>query len=128
MSRINTKVDHTVYLGQGGIGDKLIIGTAGYIQPTAAGAAGVVSDVAGAKIVNHGTVFGGSNGMVAGGVGIDLQASGTIINSGSVNGGFGGYARGGDGVDLGSDSVLINRGVVAGGGGYSDGIGVLMTA
>jgi hypothetical protein len=82
MSRIHGEVNHTVYLGQGRIGDKLVIGTAGSIYPSKPGAAGVVSDVTGGKIVNHGFVNGGSFGSVAGGVGIELQASGTVSNAG----------------------------------------------
>src|ERR1700735_2935191 len=111
MSRINKHVGHTVYLGQGGIGDKLVIGTAGDIYPSNAGP-GVVSDVSGGKIINHGTVtggFGGSQGAAVGGTGIELEAKGTVSNSGTVTGGYGAqYFVGGVGIDLAAGGQVTN--------------------
>jgi hypothetical protein len=121
MSRINGKVNHTVYLGQGHIGDKLVIGKAGYIYPTTPGAAGVVSDVTGGQVINHGAVIGGSHGQVVGGTGIELQAQGTVTNSGGITGGYGGkYSAGGVGINLAAGGAITNSGGIFGGtGGYS---------
>jgi hypothetical protein len=116
MSRINTIVQHTVYLGQGRIGDKLVIGTSGGVYPTQSGygANAIVSDVSGAKIINSGMVVGGYGSQaIVGGIGVDLQAQGTLNNHGSITGGLGSYgtysvnmgqtydgSNGGVGVDL----------------------------
>ena len=138
MSRINTILHHTVYLGQGGIGDTLVITPSGGVQPTAAGGYGanaVVSDVAGGKVTNDGVVIGGyGGGTLGGGIGVDLQAEGTLINpQGLIDGGngYGGYQHlvsyknGGIGVNLQAGGAINNGGSINGGmAGYSGATGI----
>jgi hypothetical protein len=121
-THINGPVYHTVYLGQAGIGDHLIIGSTGSVYPAQAGANGVVSDVTGGKITNMGMVTGGMGATnTFSGIGIDLQAEGRVTNLGTIVGGSGGTSdyKGGVGVELATGGVITNYGHIAGGfGGY----------
>jgi hypothetical protein len=145
MSRISTTVTSTVYPGQGGIGDQVLITSSGTLAPSAYRVVGLVSDVAGAVIVNDGFIRAGYGGYyygsvyprtLPGGDGVDLTAPATLHNAGTIAGGdagfvtfgmifFGNYliGAGGDGVHSTSALALSNSGAIDAGVGVTVGYG-----
>ncbi len=126
-SRISKTVTHTVVLGSKHYASPLTVTATGVIRVESYdGAAGISGAQAGDKIVNHGSITAATGGYYennagAGGVGIDLSASGTIVNTGRVFGGYGGYtgdglstADGGNGIDA-AGGKIVNSGLVLGG-------------
>jgi hypothetical protein len=121
MSVINRTVHRTIQLGQGHIGDRLVIREDGAVLPIKAGADGVISDVAGGLIANSGLVMGGDGDpRAAGGVGVYLQAVGALVNQGVVTGGNVSLSaadtqNGGAGAVLSVGGRISNFGTIAGG-------------
>jgi hypothetical protein len=92
------------------------------VSPTTAGASGVVSNIAGNSLTNHGDIQGGagSTGSVGGGGGLGASfTAGMLTNTRSITGGAGGTGSttggaGGAGVLL-NGGTLITSGTVSGG-------------
>jgi autotransporter family porin len=129
-STISTTVTHTVYLGSDGYNSPLTITATGAVAPVAAGSIGVMSSIAGGRLINHGTISGaggyaGPDSSGPGGAGVDFTASGTVANAGTITGGRGGYGysggNGGAGVQTGAAVQISNTGTITGG----DGLGSL---
>jgi len=120
LTHISGNVTYTVYLGQGSVGSTLIVDTTGSITPTANGASGVVSDVTGGRLTNHGTISGSQFGSQAG-IGVDMMAAGTVANTGLITGGNSIYGAAGSGLNLLAGGLLTNAGTIEGG--YSTAIG-----
>jgi hypothetical protein len=109
VSHIDKTVTSSVYLGQNGISDTLVIGPTGRIVPTSYGAPGVVSD--------NGTIVGGTgaNGYAPGNGGAGVYVNNaTLINNGTITGGATGSTSGtyfhaspGYAVVIGADSTLV---------------------
>jgi hypothetical protein len=87
------------------------------VLPTAYGSNGVVSNVTGGVIINHGQVVAGYGGPVgvAGGIGVDLTARGMLTNTGLVAGGGAYNANGGVGLNIAAGAAISNSGTVEGG-------------
>ncbi len=103
-----------------------------------AGSGGAGVDMSGGRLVNHGSIRGGTSGTGDGyyitpgkaGDGVDLGGAGVLINDGVITGGIchaAGlkYGHSGNGVSLQAGARLTNAGNIAGGGQYYyGGIGV----
>ncbi len=127
MSAIKRTVHTTVYLGQNGIGKRLVIMPGGAVLPSAYGANAVVSNISGGVIINDGQVVAGYGGPVgiSGGIGVDLTAHGTLTNAGLVAGGGAYSANGGAGVNIAAavGATISNTGTIAGGDNLTAGFG-----
>jgi hypothetical protein len=128
----NDPITATIRLGSTAYpSSSLTITRTGAVAPTAAGAAGVVSDLAGDSLTNEGAIQGavgtaGSTGG-SGGAGANFNAAGTLTltNTGSIRGGAGGAGTtkggaGGTGVVI-DGGTLTTSGTIAGGAGGSGG-------
>jgi hypothetical protein len=126
---ISTTIDSTVTLGSAANPSPLTITSTGSVDPTRAGAIGMLSDVAGNLLTNNGAILGatGKTGTAGGngGAGLDVKLAATVSNSGEIGGGVGGTGStgaggvGGAGVDL-LAGTLTNTGTIFGGtGGHS---------
>ena len=128
-SRISNTVTSTVVLGGNLDPSPLTITATGVIDVTQPyGAAGITGAQAGDELINRGSVTAALGSSAtnlgiagAGGVGIDLTASGTIVSTGIVAGGAGGYAgsnnysgAGGNGIDA-AGGKIVNSGMIEGG-------------
>ena len=132
-SSISTTITSTVTLGSGGYLSPLTITNTGAIDPTNAGATGLVvpEGMTGASIDNQGRVAGATNPphSGSGGIGVDLE-SGTLTNGGTIDGGTGGPlvlsggrpsqvvafpGAGGAGANVVSGGSLVNDGIITGG-------------
>ena len=142
---ISTHVTSTVMLGSPAYGATLTVTNSGRVIPNAAnGSPGIIcpANVAAANLTNDGRIGGaGSGASGAGGIGVDLLASGTIRNDGLITGGNGllhGHTayghNGGAAVDLAQGGSVYNGGHIMGGAGGagslggSGGIGVSLDA
>ena len=157
MSKISGTVTTTVVLGSATYPSPLTIYAGGMVAPTAFGANGVYSDLAGNSLTtNVGSgIYGGSgangtNGVKGGvgGEGVDVRAGTTIANSGAIIGGAGGNGYSGSNNDYGGAGgyginfytrspggyTLTNFGKISGGAGGtgsdggSGGTGVYLSA
>jgi hypothetical protein len=119
---ISTTLTITVALGSTAHPSPLTITSTGRVSPTTAGASGVVSNIAGNSLTNHGDIQGGagSTGSVGGGGGLGASfTAGMLTNTRSITGGAGGTGSttggaGGAGVLL-NGGTLITSGTVSGG-------------
>ena len=117
----------TLTLGSGVYPSSVTITTTGAVAPTADGATGVVSNLAGNSLTNFGSIQGGGSISGVGGIGVNFSATGTLINNGNITGGNGG-GSGGVGVELSAGSLTNNASIIGGSGGTSavGGAGVLV--
>jgi hypothetical protein len=123
---ISSTLTSTVTLGSAAHKSPLTISNAGGVAPTAAGAIGVVSNISGNILTNHGAINGGAGSSSGtggkGGVGVNFEKGTTLTNTGSITGGHGGAGSagvggvGGAGVNL-LAGTLTNTGSITGGAG-----------
>jgi hypothetical protein len=156
-SSITTTINTTVYLegptypnpvnakGYPAEQSPLVIGLHGKVAPSAAGANGVYSDVAGVSLtldagLGYGTsgtpggyvVGAAGSGGTNGGIGVDLLMQATVTNGYQIVGGVGDSgANGGAGLSMTGGGTLVNDFFITGGGANSDssgegGAGVVM--
>ena len=126
----STTVTTTVVLGSAQYPSPLYV--YGKVLPTAYGATGVYSDLAGATLSNSGTIDAGDGGAsaTAGGVAVDLRGSNsTATNYGHIDGGRG-YVVGGSGgagVSMAAGTLSNDNSIIGGtayGSGAVGGVGV----
>jgi hypothetical protein len=127
-SALSSVLTSTVTLGSAAHKSPLTISNAGGVSPTAAGAVGVVSNISGNTLTNHGAINGGAGASAStggtGGEAVNFKMAGTLSNSGSITGGNGGSGSagaggaGGAGVNL-LAGTLTNTGSIGGGAGGS---------
>jgi len=138
-SGISTILSSTVTLGSQYHPSPLTITATGGVYPIYGGATGVLSNISGNSLTNHGTIQGGAGyyGAGSGGVGVSFTKTGVLTNTGSITGGTGGGSysvsggQGGASVTLKGGATLTNSGSITGGtggtgvGGGVGGVGVV---
>jgi hypothetical protein len=137
-SGISTLLQSTVTLGSQYNPSPLTITATGGVYPIFGGATGVLSNISGNSLTNHGAIQGGAGyyGGGGGGVGVNFTRIGMLANTGSITGGTGGGSysvsggQGGASVNL-KGATLTNSGSITGGtggtgvGGGAGGVGVV---
>ena len=120
-SGISTILTSTVTLGSAYNPSPLTITATGGVYPITGGATGVLSNISGNSLTNHGAIQGGTGyyGGGVGGEGVNFTQVGTLTNTGSITGGTGGAGVGGGaggvGVALSFAATLTNSGSITGG-------------
>ncbi len=118
---IASDIQHTVTLDVPPYGGQVTVSRSGIIAPVDLQADGLVITTPDSKIINDGTIYGGSGGLVPSGIGVYLFG-GTLINTGLIAGGANnlpsltGDPYGGSGVAV-LGGTAINSGTIAGGAG-----------
>jgi hypothetical protein len=139
-SGISTILQSTVTLGSQYNPSPLTITATGGVYPFTGGATGVLSNISGNSLTNHGAIQGGAGyyGGGSGGVGVNFTTVGMLTNTGSITGGTGGGSnsvsggQGGASVYL-TRATLTNSGSITGGtggtgvGGGAGGVGVALS-
>jgi len=130
-SKISKLVSTSVTLGVAGYSSPLTITKTGTIEPVAAGATALYApaSLGSAVVTNHGSIVGGAGAYGlsaggAGGIGVDLAATGVVLNTGVIEGGLGSASgneatsgAGGAAIILAAGGTLTNHGDLIGGAG-----------
>jgi hypothetical protein len=123
-SGISTTLTRGVVLGSVAHPSPLTITATGIIAPSAAGATGVLSDIAGNSLTNNGAINAGAGAIGSigrgGGTGLYVKMAATLTNNGSIKGGTGGNGSAGAGGAGGVGAHLLagtltNTGSITGG-------------
>ena len=137
-SGISTILPSTVTLGSTYDASPLTITATGGVYPGTGGATGVISNISGNSLTNHGAIQGGAGyyGGGSGGVGVNFTKAGMLTNTGSITGGTGGGSYSASGGQGGASvslfvATLTNTGSITGGsgvGGGAGGVGVTLSS